>query len=72
LQDPIFKIKKIARNVVSKCIYAGILIKQPCEVCNMIETVEAHHDDYHKPLDVRWLCRKHHVEHHTEDKGTKL
>jgi hypothetical protein len=22
--------------------------------------VDAHHDDYARPLDVRWLCRPHH------------
>ena len=42
---------------------AGRLIKQNCEVCGDPKT-EAHHDDYDKPLDVRWLCKKHHEEHH--------
>ncbi len=40
----------------------GLLIEQPCEVCQ--EKAEMHHDNYDKPLDVRWLCREHHLEHH--------
>lgn len=41
------------------------LPKQPCEVCGEVRA-EAHHDDYTKPLDVRWLCKTHHMEHHTQ------
>ena len=39
-------------------------IKQrPCEVCGD-ENSQAHHYDYNKPLDVMWLCPKHHAEWH--------
>lgn len=41
------------------------LEKKPCEVCGGTK-VEAHHDDYDKPLEVRWLCKKHHSEVHTK------
>jgi hypothetical protein len=43
----------------------GDLVPQPCEVCGS-ERVDAHHDDYSKPLEVRWLCKKHHGELHAE------
>jgi len=37
----------------------GILVPLPCEVCGS-EDVERHHQDYSKPMLVRWLCRPHH------------
>jgi hypothetical protein len=39
------------------------LIRKPCEVCSNPKS-QAHHDDYTKPLDIRWLCRKHHLQIH--------
>lgn len=52
-----------ARQEVLKALRKGLLIKKPCEKCGA-EKVEAHHDDYKKPLSVRWLCRDHHDELH--------
>ncbi len=42
---------------------ARSLDRQPCW-CG--EPGEAHHPDYGKPLNVIWLCRKHHAEIHRE------
>ncbi len=56
--------KDAVRHLTFKAIEKGILIRKPCEVCGSTEKIEAHHDDYHKPLEVRWLCKKHHMEHH--------
>ena len=64
--DPVFKHKIKMRWVTNICIKQGVLIRQPCEVCGN-EKVDAHHDDYMQPLNVRWLCRKHHNEHHRNE-----
>lgn len=57
--------RKKARSLTRHAIDAGRLVRQPCEVCGEAK-VQAHHDDYAKPLDVRWLCLKHHYEHHNK------
>jgi hypothetical protein len=61
------KSKVNARSVTSRAIKSGKLIQLPCEVCGFPIT-EAHHDDYSKPLNVRWLCVKHHKELHRKYK----
>lgn len=33
--------------------------RQPCEIC-LHPVAEMHHEDYDKPLEVRWLCDDHH------------
>lgn len=55
--------KVSARLDVAKAIYRGDLVRGPCEVCGE-EKTHGHHDDYSKPLSVRWLCPKHHTEWH--------
>lgn len=56
--------KHAAHIAVGNAVRDGRLIKQPCEACGTFENIHAHHDDYAKPLSVRWLCAKHHSEHH--------
>jgi hypothetical protein len=53
--------KRQARLAVGYALKSGKLVKKPCEVCGSLLS-EAHHPDYSKPLDVRWLCIKHHRE----------
>lgn len=56
--------KKIAAQMVNNAVRSGKLKKLPCEVCGSTKRIHGHHDDYSKPLSVRWLCPKHHAEHH--------
>lgn len=62
--------KLYAHGVVSYRIKTGELKRQPCEVCGS-ENVHAHHDDYAKPLEVRWLCPFHHKEWHDKNGEAK-
>lgn len=55
--------KAMAQDMVKNALKKGELKRQPCEICNEPKT-HAHHDDYSKPLSVRWLCRTHHLEWH--------
>ena len=60
-----FHLKEFAHKIVRMAIKKRILISKPCEICGK-EKVDAHHDDYAKPLEVRWLCRFHHNKHHNQ------
>lgn len=57
--NPDVRLKIAARVKVCKAVSSGILKRCPCSVCGNAD-VEAHHEDYNKPLDVVWLCAKHH------------
>ncbi len=52
-----------ARDILKREIRSGRMKRGLCEVCGD-QNGQAHHDDYSKPLDVIWLCRKHHRERH--------
>lgn len=57
-------LKNLAHRKVFCALRNGTLEKSPCEICGSLK-VDAHHDDYSKPLEVRWLCKKHHGITHT-------
>ncbi len=50
--------KVTARNILASAMRYGKMERQSCH-CGETK-VEAHHEDYSKPLDVEWLCKKHH------------
>ena len=56
-----FKYKTIARAILRREVLAGRITKKPCEICGETKNIQAHHEDYSKPLDVIWLCPKHHA-----------
>lgn len=56
--------KTKAQTAASNAIRDGRLIPMPCEICGSANKVQGHHDDYSKPLEVRWLCFKHHLAVH--------
>jgi hypothetical protein len=63
--------KAKARYAVNNAIRDGLLIRKSCERCADPKS-EAHHDDYSKPLEVTWLCNKHHRERHKELKAESV
>ena len=52
-----------AREITRRAVKSGKIIKKCCKICKNINT-EIHHPDYTKPLNVIWLCRKHHLALH--------
>ena len=61
--NPESRKKANCRTYANVYLSRGKLKKGGCEVCGA-EEVQMHHDDYTKPLAVRWFCRKHHLALH--------
>jgi hypothetical protein len=55
-----------AHKVVQHAKSIGSILPLPCQRCGSNDNVEAHHEDYSRPLDVVWLCREHHNARHFE------
>ena len=57
-----------ARTLVGNAIRDGKLLKKySCEICQSTKSIHAHHDDYSKPLCVRWLCAACHSQWHKKN-----
>ncbi len=52
-----------AHRMVAYHVRVGNIARKPCEVCHTDRAV-AHHDDYDRPLDVRWMCKAHYKQWH--------
>jgi hypothetical protein len=68
-----YPVKTAAKAAIKAALARGDLSRPDvCEECaerpepfaNGRSAIHAHHDDYSRPLDVRWLCQKCHNEHH--------
>lgn len=64
-----FPEKHAAHLAVQRALYSGKLIKEACSICGTNDSIHAHHEDYAKPLEVIWLCRRHHQDKHKELKS---
>ena len=53
-----------AHIAVAKAKKNGTLLIKDCELCGAHTNIEAHHEDYNKPLDVIFLCKYCHNKFH--------
>jgi hypothetical protein len=55
--------RRRARGAVNNAISRGHMVPGTCVLGGAsCGATEAHHDDYTRPLDVRWVCRRHHLQ----------
>jgi len=56
-----------AHSMINSAIKSGKLFKDDCSECGSSDNPHAHHDDYLKPLNIRWLCAACHHQWHAEN-----
>ena len=54
-----------AQKAVGRALKTGRMVRLPCVICGDSKS-QGHHEDYDKPLEVVWLCQKHHKARHRE------
>ena len=54
-----------AHKRVTAALASGKLVRPlTCEQCGGSFKIQAHHEDYSRPLDVSWLCEPCHIQRH--------
>lgn len=65
--------KFAAQKTLNEAVRSGRIVRpETCEACGQKpprnrlgrSSIQGHHDDYSKPLEVRWLCQPCHNRHH--------
>lgn len=51
---------RAAQVILGSAVRDGRIEKKPCQICGSTCRIHGHHEDYAYPLDVIWLCPKHH------------
>ncbi len=59
--------KRAAQILFRNRVRDGKIAIKPCERCGS-DKVHGHHENYDKPLEVVWLCARHHKARHREMK----
>lgn len=61
----LYPLRRAAHQIIANAIARKKIIKPDnCSICNSTKKIESHHDDYTKPLLIRWLCETCHKEWH--------
>lgn len=63
----------MAWSLTQRAIRSKKLIRPTaCPKCGSTKNIQAHHEDYSKPLDIMWLCQLCHKDHHQKKKASTL
>lgn len=66
-QNRINPVKRGARIIVGNALRDGRITRPSnCQDCGERTRLHGHHDDYARPMDVRWLCAACHHEWHAK------
>lgn len=68
------RIRTAASSMVNTAVAQGAMVRpECCDDCGRgNRRIEGHHDDYSRPLDVRWLCVWCHSKAHRENREAQV